>query len=397
MPRWQRAELLILLGLLQAIAPVSIDMYLAALPTLEDVFHATAAQVQTTMVTFLAGFALGQLLYGPVSDRFGRKPPLYASLILFAGSSIACAFAPSIGWMSVMRLFQAVGACGGAVIARAMVRDLYPPSEMRRVFSILILVLGVSPVLAPLLGSYLLVWFGWRAAFLTQASIGVLLLFGMHFRLRESMPVDARRPLAIATVVAGYMGLLRDRDFVGAAAVSGFSSAGMFAYIASAPFVFMTLYKVTTQQFGWLFGSVAAGLVFAAQVNGRLPHRIQPWRILRVANIVQLGAAILLIASVVTGIGGLPAVFFGIFVFVATQGFVFPNGSTIAMMRYSGMAGTASALLGTGQFFIAAVAASFLGFLDDPAVPMAVVMLVCAIISLALNFRVLGPHLENAA
>jgi len=162
MSRAQYFELLIILGLMQAIAPVSIDMYLPSLPSLEQVFHATAAQVEMTMVTFLAGFALGQLLYGPLTDRFGRKPPSYVSLVIFTLSSLACAFSPSIPIMSLLRLFQAIGACGGGVIARAMVRDLFPPQQLRRVFSILILVLGVSPILAPLLGSYLLLWYGWR-------------------------------------------------------------------------------------------------------------------------------------------------------------------------------------------------------------------------------------------
>jgi len=185
MPRWRHLELLVLLGVLQAMAPVSIDMYLPAMPELERVFHVSASAVESTMVTFLIGFALGQLLYGPITDRFGRKPPLYFSLVIFTLSSLACAFAPSIPVMSAMRLVQAIGACGGSVITRAMVRDLFPPSELRRVFSMLILVLGVSPILAPLFGSYLLLWFGWRAAFLAQATIGALLFIAMHFRLRE--------------------------------------------------------------------------------------------------------------------------------------------------------------------------------------------------------------------
>jgi DHA1 family bicyclomycin/chloramphenicol resistance-like MFS transporter len=349
------------------------------------------------MVTFLIGFALGQLAYGPLTDRFGRKPPLYFSLVVFVFSSLACAFAPSIGMMSVMRLFQAIGACGGAVIARAMVRDLFPATELRRVFSILILVLGVSPILAPMLGSYLLLWFGWRSAFLAQATVGVILLFGMHFRLRESMREEERRPLDFGTVVSGYLRLLRDPSFSGAAAVCGFSAAGAFAYIASAPFLFMTLYKVPTQQFGWLFGSVAAGMVAASQINGRLPHSVPLWRILRFANLAQLASAVLLVASVMTGVGGLPVVFSCIFLYVATQGFVFPNGSAIAMTKYADMAGTASALLGTGQFFIAAAGASFLGYLENPAIPMAMVMLTCAIISVTVNFAALGPHIEREA
>jgi DHA1 family bicyclomycin/chloramphenicol resistance-like MFS transporter len=393
MSRWQRLELLLLLGLLQALAPVSIDMYLPAMPQLETVFHVSAAAVESTMVTFLAGFAVGQLLYGPLTDRFGRKPPLYFSLVLFTLASAACAFSPDITTMSALRLFQAIGACGGSVIARAMVRDVFPPSELRRVFSMLVLVLGVSPILAPLLGSYLLLWFGWRSAFLAQATIGALLFVGMHFRLRESLSQNAQRPLDLRSIMGAYGRLFQDRTFLGASAVCGFSSAGAFAYIASAPFVFMSFYKVPTEQFGWLFGSVAAGMVGAAQINGRMPQRIPLWRILRVANLVQLAVAILLAVAVWTGMGGLPVIYFAIFVYIAAQGFVFPNGSTIAMTRHATMAGTASALLGTNQFVIAAFATAFLGSVANPAVPMAVVILVCAAISTALNYLTLGPRL----
>ena len=394
MPRWQRFELLVLLGLLQAMAPVSIDLYLPAMPQLEEVFHASATSVESTMVLYLVGFAFGQLLYGPLTDRFGRKPPLYFSLALFTVSSAACAFVPSIGWMSVLRLFQAVGACGGSVISRAMVRDIFPPNQMRRVFSMLILVLGVSPILAPMLGSYLLLCFGWKAAFFTQAIIGTSLFLGMHFRLRESMAHDAKRPLHMATIFSSYGSLINDRTFMGASAVCGFSSAGAFAYIASASFVFIKQYGVAIENFGWLFGSVAAGMVAASQINGRMPHSIPLWRVLRVANLVQFAAALLLLAAVLTGVGGLPLVFASIFVYIAGQGFVFPNGSTIAMMRHAEMAGTASALLGTNQFLIAAVATAFLGGLANPAIPMAMVILTCAGISLTLNYLTLGPRME---
>jgi DHA1 family bicyclomycin/chloramphenicol resistance-like MFS transporter len=394
--RLHHLELLILLGMLQAIAPVSIDMYLPALPTLETVFQATAAEVQMTMVTFLVGFAVAQSLYGPVSDRFGRKPPLYFSLVVFAVSSAACAFSPSLRTMSVFRFLQAVGACGGSVVSRAIVRDLFPPSELRRVFSMLILVLGVSPILAPLFGSYLLLWFGWKSAFLAQATVGALCLLGIHFRLRESLGSDVRRPLNVASVVSSYTRLLKDRTFLGASAVCGFSSAGAFAYITSAPFIFMSLYKVPTEKFGWLFGSIAAGMIAASQVNGRLPHRIPVWRILRIANQVQLGAAVLLLASALSGFGGLPATYACVFIYVAAQGFVFPNGSAIAMMRHGEIAGTASALLGTTQFLIAGIATIFLGFLEDPALPMALVIAACAAASTVLNMLTLGPRLETA-
>jgi DHA1 family bicyclomycin/chloramphenicol resistance-like MFS transporter len=348
------------------------------------------------MITFLVGFALGQSLYGPITDRFGRKPPLYVSLVLFIYSSAACALAPSIQIMSFFRLLQAIGACGGSVISRAIVRDLFPPSELRRIFSMLILVVGVSPVIAPLFGSYLLLWFGWKAAFVTQTLIGIACLAGMHFRLPESLPPGARRPLRVDTIVSAYSRLVKDKTFLGASVVCGFSSAGTFAYITSAPFVYISLYKVPTAEFGWLFGSAAAGMVAASQINGRMSHRIPLWQVLRYANLVQLFAGLLLLVVVLTGAGGLAAVFACVFVYIAAQGFVFPNGSAIAMMRHGEIAGTASALLGTNQFLLAAIAAIFLGLLENPAIPMAIVIATCAVASTLLNFLTLGKRLEIA-
>ena len=387
-------ELLILLGALQAFAPLSIDMYLPAMPVMEKVFHASTGAVQSTMVTFLLGYALGQSLYGPITDRFGRKPPLYACLVLFIASSAACALAPSIPWIAAFRLVQAVAACGGSVVSRAMVRDLFPPEDLRHIFSMLVLVLGVSPVVAPLVGSYLLLWFGWKAAFVTQAILGCVCLSGMHFRLPESLSHDAKRPLRLDLIRAAYGQLIKDRTFLGASVVCGFSSAGTFAYITSAPFVFIVLYKVPTERFGWLFGIIAAGMVVASQINGRIPHSVPVWRLLRGANLVQLVSGLLLLASVLTGIGGLPGLFLGVFAYVSAQGFVFPNGSAIAMMRHGKMAGTASALLGTTQFLIAATATIFLAFLDNPAVPMAIVIAAAGIGSTTFNFLTLGAKLE---
>lgn len=390
-------ELLVLLGALQAFAPLSIDMYLPAMPVMEQVYHTSAGSVQLTMVTFLIGYALGQSLYGPITDRFGRKPPLYASLLLFIVSALGCAFSPSIQVMSAFRLFQAVGACGGSVMSRAMVRDLFPASELRRIFSMLILVMGVSPVIAPFIGSYLLLWFGWKAAFFTQALVGIACIAGMHFRLPESLEHHARRPLDWHSIRSSYAVLFRDRTFLGASAVCGFGAAGTFAYITSAPFVFISLYKVPTERFGWLFGAVAAGMVAGSQINGRMSHRIPLWQVLRYANLVQLAAGLSLLFCVLTGFGGLAGIFLGVFFYVAAQGFVFPNGSAIAMMRHGSMAGTASALLGTNQFLIAAVTTIFLGFLDNPAIPMAVVIAGCAIAATILNYLTLGVRLEQAA
>jgi MFS transporter, DHA1 family, multidrug resistance protein len=395
--RFRYFELIVLMGVLQAFAPLSIDMYLPSMPLLEKVFHATTAQVQITLVTFLLGFALGQAVYGPITDRFGRKPPLYVSLTLFVASSAACALCKSVNALAFFRLLQAIGACGGAVVSRAMVRDLFPPIELRKIFSMLVLVLGVSPLISPFIGGYLLVWFGWKSIFFTQASLGVLMLIAMHFRLSESLAPENVRPLHMDHVTATYTHLLRDRTFLGASLVCGFSSAGMFAYIASAPFVFINIYKLPPQQFGWLFGIIAAGLIGASQVNGRMSHNIPLWKVLRVANIVQLVSGFAVLATAAAGIGGMIGIFAPVFVYMCATGFVFPNGSAIAMMRHGNMAGTASALLGTNQFVIAAVTTIVLGFIDNSsAMPMAIVIAGCGVAATVLNFLTLGSRLDVA-
>lgn len=395
--RFRYFELIVLMGVLQAFAPLSIDMYLPSMPLLEKVFNATTAQVQITLVTFLLGYALGQSLYGPLTDRFGRKPPLYVSLALFVISSVACALSTSVNVLSAFRLLQAIGACGGAVVSRAMVRDLFPPIELRKIFSMLVLVLGVSPLISPFIGGYLLVWFGWKSIFYTQASLGALTLLAMHFRLAESLAPEHARPLHMDHILSSYAYLLRDRTFLGASLVCGFSSAGMFAYIASAPFVFINIYKLPPQEFGWLFGVIAAGLIAASQVNGRMSHKIALWKVLRVANLVQLGSGLAVLATGLTGFGGMVGIFAPVFVYMCATGFVFPNGNAIAMMRHGNMAGTASALLGTNQFVIAAATTIVLGMIDNSsALPMAIVIGGCGAAATILNYMTLGSKLDVA-
>lgn len=386
------------MGALQAFAPLSIDMYLPSMPLLEHVFGATTAEVQATLITFFLGYALGQSLYGPVTDRFGRKPPLYFSLLLFLASSVVCALAPSIHILAVVRLLQALGACGGAVMSRAMVRDLFPPQELRRIFSMLVLVLGVSPLAAPVIGGYLLIWFGWKSIFWTQASLGAAALAGVYFRLPESLAPGAARPLNAQLILSTYGRLLRDRTFLGASLVCGFSSAGMFAYIASAPFVFINLYKVPPQRFGLLFGAIALGLIGASQVNGRMSYHIPLTKVLRNANMVQLAAGVPLFAAAFTGRGGPFAVFLPVFFYMCAAGFVFPNGSTIAMMHNPQIAGTASALLGTNQFLIAAISTTVLAVIEtSSALPMAIVIAGCGLAATIVNLLALNWKSDQAA
>lgn len=389
--RLQRLELVVVLGVLTAFAPLGIDMYLPALPTLATTFSATTAEVQRTLAAFFLGFALGQALYGPVADRFGRKPPLYAGLALFVAASAASALAGSIGALVTLRLVQAIGACAGVVIARAMVRDLFEPQETARVYSALMLVMGVAPILAPLLGGYLLLWFGWRAIFWVLVALGLLSLLLVWLRLPETHDRSTARPLSFQTVLVRYGALLLDRYFLGHALASGLGAAGMFAYIAGSPFVFIELYQVSAKNFGWIFGTNAAGLILASQLNGRIVGRIGADRILRWANLVQAAAGLLLLAMAATGVGGLLGIALPLFVYVGCVGMVSPNGVALAMAPQGQQAGSASALLGTLQFTAAAIAAMAVGAIPSAsALPMATVIAACGLLGVVLHRWLVG-------
>lgn len=380
----RRTELLVLLGVLTAFAPLSIDMYLPALPALETYFKASEGAVQLTLASFMVGFSLGQTLYGPLTDRFGRKPPLYIGMIVYTLSSGACALALSVNALIALRLLQSLGACAGSVISRAMVRDLFPPEETRRVYSALILVMGVSPLLAPLFGAYMLLWFDWKAIFLSVMIVGALATIGMYFRLPETLP--SARPLSLTYIWATYRDLLKDRLFLGSALATGFSSSGMFAYIAGSPFVFINLFGVRPDHFSWFFGVNAAAVVIGAQVNGRMLHGHAPDRVMRAAAFVQAFSGVLLIAAAGMGAKSLAAIALPLFLYLCTIGFVFPNAVALALAKHGQVAGMASALLGTIQFSMAGIATLALGAIDSTtAVPMSVIICFCGVMGVAMH------------
>jgi MFS transporter, DHA1 family, multidrug resistance protein len=387
----RRAELVFILGGLSAFAPLATDMYLPAMPRLERVFATDAARVQWTLAAFFLGFALGQAFYGPIADRYGRKPSLYAGLALYIGASIGCALAPGIGMLAGLRFLEAIGACAGAVVARAVVSDLFVGQEAARIFTALMVVMGLAPIVAPLIGGYLLLWFDWQVIFWVLAAFGVACLAAVWLRLPETHRPESVRSLAPADVTMRYLRLLLDRRYLGYALSGAASMAGMFAYIAGSPFVFITLHHLAPQHYAWLFGANALGIALASRLNHRLLRRSSADALLVAANMVQVAAGLLLLAAAATGRTGAAGLAVALFLYVACVGVVTPNSVALAMAPHRQTAGVASALLGVFQFALGAAAAALVGALNSAsALPMAAIILGFGVAGLALRRVLVG-------
>lgn len=374
----RHTELIVLLGALTAFTPVSIDMYLPALPTIGAAFSAVPGRVQLSLASFFLGVATGQAFYGPIADRFGRKKPLYAGLSLFAIASAGCAMATSINMLIILRFFQALGACSGQVIARAVVRDLFEPKESARVFSLLLLVMGVSPILAPLVGGQIISWFEWPVVFWVITALGLFGLTGVILRVPETHHHEHKRSLQLKKVLGVYAELLRDRTFIGYAITGGLAMAGLYTYIVATPFVFIELFHVPANRFGLFFGANAVGLIGASQVNVQLIRRFETDAIIRKVLIIEVATGFLLLAGTALGLIGLAGTAVLLFVYISSVGCLFPNTTALAMAGHGNKAGSASALIGTLQFSLAALAASAVGALNNgSALPMAGVIAAC--------------------
>ncbi|MFE8603659.1 Bcr/CflA family multidrug efflux MFS transporter [Archangium violaceum] len=374
----RRALLLFVLGTLTAFAPLSIDMYLPSLPTIQAELGTSASQVQLTLAAFMAGLGLGQFMYGPLSDRFGRRKPLLAGIVLYILASAACAFAPSVEWLIALRFLQAVGGAAGAVIARAIVRDLYSGREIARVLSLLMLIMGAAPILAPLLGGQVLSIAGWRAIFGVLTVLGTVALV-LALVAIPGTSSHSRQPGASSSLAANLRVLFTDRRFLTATFAGGFAQSGMFAYISGAPFVFMEVLHVSPERFAWLFAANALGYICVGQLNRRLLVRRSPERIAVSATLFMVLMGIVLLVLAVSGLGRVYTLAPALFLFIGSLGFVMPNAAALAMEEHGARAGVASAVLGSLQFSVSAVASASVGFLNDGSLlPMAAVMAVCA-------------------
>jgi len=387
--RFRHAELVVILAVLSLIAPLAIDMYLPALPFIAAGLSATDAQAQLTLPTYFAGFAIGQAFYGPIADRFGRKAPLYFGLTIYCFASLGCALAPDIDTLIGLRFLQAAGGCVGTVMARAMVRDLFTGADAIRVYSRVLLVFGLGPILAPMVGSGVLLWFGWREIFFLLTAIGVLSLVLIIVRLPETLDPAHIRPLRVTSIVVNYWRLFTHRNFVGYALTGGTMMAGTFAYIAGLPFVIVNIYGHPSSYFSWTFGINAVGFILASQVNVRMQRRHSPERVLFAALLLQIAAAAVFVIDAFAGWGGLFGILVPLFFWIATMGFVIPNTTALAMAPFAANAGAASAMLGVLQFVLAAGSSALVAAMaDGTARPMVACMAVFSLAALLINRRV---------
>ncbi|MFE0028475.1 multidrug effflux MFS transporter [Amycolatopsis sp. NPDC059021] len=377
-----RLKFALILGGLSAFGPLSIDMYLPALPAMAGDLRAADTTVQLTLTAFIVGLAIGQLVLGPLSDMLGRRRPLIAGLVLYVLGSVLCALSPNAELLITARGVQAIGAAAGIVIARATVRDLFSGIAMTKFFSVLMLVNGLAPILAPIIGGQLLNWTSWHGVFVTLAVFGALLLIVVVLALPEPLPVELRSSARFGEVLRSYAALLADRVFVGYALASGLMFGGLFAYISGSSFALQEVYGLSPQAFSLVFGLNGVGIVLAGQLNGRLVGRFTE-RSLLTAGLIAFavgGAGVLAAAA---GGLGLIALLVPLFVMIASIGLVAPNSSSLALAEHARSAGAASALLGVVQFVVGGFATPLVGLGGKgSATPMALVMAGFAVLAL---------------
>ncbi|QIK09040.1 multidrug effflux MFS transporter [Streptomyces sp. ID38640] len=384
----RRTSLLVtlVLGGLTAVPPLSMDMYLPALPQVTAALHSPAATVQLTLTTCLAGMALGQMIVGPMSDKWGRRRPLLAGMVIYVLATALCAVATNAELLIAFRLLQGLAGAVGIVIARAVVRDLYDGVAMARFFSTLMLISGVAPVVAPLIGGQILQLTDWRGVFVVLTAVGVALTLLVWRKLHETLPPERRHSGGLGQTLRTMRDLLADRVFSGYALVGAFAFAALFAYISASPFVVQEIYGASPQTFSLLFGINSVGLVAVGQINGKLlVGRVGLDKVLGtgLAVIALAAAALLLMSAGVFGHVGLVPTAAGLFVLMAAMGLVMPSTNTLALLRTPHAAGSASALLGTSTFLLGSVASPLVGMAGErTAVPMALVQLSCAVLAL---------------
>ena len=376
----------IVLGLLSAIGPFAIDMYLPALPAIASDLRASTAATQMTLMVFFVAFGVCQIVYGPVSDMVGRKPPLYFGIVVFALGSVGCGLAPSITWLIVFRFVQGLGAASVMVIPRAIIRDLHTGADATRLMSLVMLVFSVSPILAPLVGSGLIVPFGWRAVFVAVTLASVLSFLLVAFVLPETRPPEERVEVSVRSVLDGFGELFRDWRFLGLTFIGGFGMASFFAFLASSSFIYIGYFGLTPAQYGLTFSLNAIGFIGASQFSGYLADRFGIARVVSVAVTCFTVMAVALFVVVAAGSDSLPVLVAMLFLAFAWLGLVIPSTMVLSLEDHGPIAGMASALGGTLQMITGAVMIVVASaFFNGTALPMVTTIAVCAVAAFVLT------------
>ncbi|MBT1002625.1 multidrug effflux MFS transporter [Paenarthrobacter sp. DKR-5] len=389
--RNQKLVYVLVLGALTALGPFTIDLYLPAFPALEQDLGVSATAVQLTLTGTTLGFATGQLLMGPFSDKVGRRLPLILATALHVLASVGAASADNITMLGFFRVLQGVGAAGGGVVAMAMVRDLFSGYPLVRMFSRMALVNGMAPILAPVIGSQLLLVMAWPGVFWFLAGYGVLVLLAALFLIIETLPAENRGRHGL-TVAQRYKAVFSDRIFVGMLVVGGMSFSGLFTYLSASPFLFQNVYSFSAQQYGLLFGINSLGIVAGVQISARVVRRVGPQWVIAAATATMLAMACLIMLFDSLGFG-LWGVLVPLWLYICATGFTFPCVQALALANHGAQAGTAASLLGAVNFGMAGLVSPVVGLLGvGSAAPMGLVMSICMAVAIAGLWLLVRPR-----
>ncbi len=381
--------LILILGSLTALGPFSIDMYLPGFPAIARDLHTTASKVSQTLSGYFVGISLGQLLYGPLLDRFGRKKPLFIGLVVYILASAGCAVAANVEQLIVLRIIQAIGSCAATVASVAMVRDLFPVSENAKVFSLLLLVVGFSPMIAPTVGGYVTDAFGWHAVFMILTVMGVAILAATILWLPDSYKPDKTLSLKPRPIIMNFLEVLREPQFYTYAITGAIAFAGLFAYVSGSPIVFMEVFHIEGKVYGWIFAFLSVGFIGSGQVNTLMLRRFTSEQIVNVALICQAVIGLTFLAAALNDALTLTSTLAFLFLFLCCVGYTFPNAAALSLAPFTRNAGSASALMGAFQMGAGTLISIAISLFEEPSIiPMVTAMAGSA--TLALIVLVVG-------
>ena len=384
MDRHERLLMILTLGALTTLGPLAIDLYLPALPAIAESMGEPLNRIQYTLSAYTIGFALSQLVYGPLSDRFGRRAIMFPGIIFFILTNILAALCTSANELIIVRVLQAMSAAAILVTIPAMIRDLFPSEQMAKVLSSIMLVMIVAPLVAPLLGGQILRFFGWQSLFIFLAIMASLSMILAFFRVKETLPEENRLIVTPVQLAINYSNILRNREAISCILCHAFFFGGMFAFISGSPFVYIELFGVAPEHYGFLFAIHIVAMTIANMVNIRLVERFKLFSILRAGSFMAAISGLLLLLSAITGFGGLLGLMIPIAGYVACVGFTGPNSNALALSHFSKSAGSANALAGALRFTVGGITSALVGFFHDgTALPMVAIMACCGLLSLA--------------